>query len=71
MITIIVQVHTSSNPIYPKKDDVAPLKIPTTPNCGGMNGVRFSFGLINIKPTPVIKTTSATFVIVKKLVTFA
>ena len=59
----------SSNPMYPKKLEVAPLKIPVHPNCGGMKGVRFSLGFMRTIPTIAMKLTSKTLVMVKKLVT--
>ena len=60
--------HISSKPMYPKNEDVAPLRTPPAPNSFGMNGIIFSF-FTNVRLNVAMKNTSETFNVEKKLVT--
>jgi hypothetical protein len=57
--------QTSSYPKYPKKEDVAPRKIPVAPK--GAKGVILS-AWNNMNPPTIIKITKRTFSIVNTLV---
>ena len=57
--------HISSKPMYPKNEDVAPLRTPPAPNSFGMNGIIFSF-FTNVRLNVAMKNTSETFNFEKK-----
>ena len=58
--------HISSKPMYPKNEDVAPLRTPPAPNSFGMNGIIFSF-FTNVRLYVARKNTSETFNVENKV----